>query len=237
VAAGVGLTAGPLTAPVPVAAQWQLGLRPATLPPSRGGTIAVSRRYTMKHKLPIAVVVAGGLLAGPAHRVVAQEDDAPQPPVEFTACVRPGPRVTEGTEEPTFVSLPDGEMTIVQTRGFTWQLDVTDVSDPRLAGTWYTSWDNDSYTGAGVEPGTTFATFTFRVENPDGAWQGSAMTIGDPQTTGAAPFVIVMIGEGAYESLTAVMAEEPSVDSACPNARGYIIEGSVPAPPVPNTGG
>jgi hypothetical protein len=49
------------------------------------------------------------------------------------------------------------------------------------------------------------------------------------------PFVL--IGEGAYEGLTAVGI---SLDSGgltpCPNTRGYIIDGTVPPPPVPTTG-
>jgi hypothetical protein len=41
-----------------------------------------------------------------------------------------------------------------------------------------------------------------------------------------------MVGEGAYEGLTAIFARPEN--SNC--VRGYIIEGTIPAPPVPQTG-
>jgi hypothetical protein len=75
---------------------------------------------------------------------------------------------------------------------------------------------------------------THRIENDDGVWQGSLLILGFPdgeEATGPT----VMTGEGAYEGLSAVVMigfrEAP-----CPNTRGYIIEGGVPAPPVPRTG-
>ena len=45
---------------------------------------------------------------------------------------------------------------------------------------------------------------------------------------------MVMVGEGAYEGLTAIVAFESFGDDCA--VRGYIIEGGVPAAPVPQTG-
>jgi hypothetical protein len=250
----------------------------------------------MNLRFPIAVVAAGGLLAAStgslaaqednapeppveatrevigitvpytteeqlawsAGSIVAQEEDGPQPPVEFTACVQPGPEVARGTDEQIEVAVPDGEMTIERSRGYTWRLRVSDVSDPRLDGTWYTGWDGDQYVGPGddlaggpewaqprtpygdqyVGPGDDrgpeFVTFTDLIVNDDGAWQGSAVVLAFPDDRPRFPLV-VLIGEGAYEGLTAVVALDDSagdVSGPCPNTRGYIIEGSVPAPPV-----
>jgi hypothetical protein len=156
-------------------------------------------------------------------------------PVEFTACVNPGPEVQAGTEEFSQVSLPDGEMTITRSRGYTWQSTVRDVSDPRLDGTWYNSFDSDQYTIPGRGPGPELGTWTHRVENDDGAWQGSGVVIfyGDGESLGGP---LVVIGEGAYEGLTAVFGIIGFGEAPCPNTRGYIIEGGVPAPPVPQTG-
>jgi hypothetical protein len=42
-----------------------------------------------------------------------------------------------------------------------------------------------------------------------------------------------LIGEGAYEGLTAVA--KIGFGEACPNMRGYVIHGSVPAPPTADT--
>jgi hypothetical protein len=156
-------------------------------------------------------------------------------PVEFTACVNPGPEVERGTEELSQVSLPDGEMTITRGRGYTWQSTVRDVSDPRLDGTWYNTFEGDEYTRPGSESGGTFGptTVTHRIENNDGAWQGSLLAIqfADGETLHGP---LAMIGEGAYDGLTAVGIIR--FGDVCPNTRGYIIEGSVPAPRVPQTG-
>jgi hypothetical protein len=189
----------------------------------------------MKLKLPIAVVVAGGLLATSAGRLAAQDEELPeQAPVEFTACVNPGPEVHPGTNEQIKVALADGEMTIERGRDYTWQSSVSDVTDPRLDGTWYNSINGDTYTLPGGEPGPVFDIWTHRIENDEGAWQGSLLEI-DFADGDSFDGNLVLIGEGAYDGLTAVTII--NFGAACPNTRGYIIEGSVPAPPVPNTGG
>jgi hypothetical protein len=192
----------------------------------------------MNLRLPIAVVAAGGLLATSAGSLAAQEDDAPQPPApeEFTACVNEGPLVEGSIEQ---VALPDGETTIERSSA-TWRQPATDVSDPRLDGTWFATADDDTFSGPGSD-GLIIGTWTRRIENDEGAWQGSHQTIDfpDDEVVGGWPGLYVMIGEGAYEGLTAFMvsSEEESVGSACPNTRGYIIEGSVPAAPEQHAAG
>lgn len=158
---------------------------------------------------------------------------ASAPPVEFTACVGPGPEVTYGTEDLSRVALPEGEMTINRSRGWTWQSEVSDVSEPRLVGTWYNSFDSDEYTDPGGGPGPAIFAVTHRIENDAGAWHGSLVSIHFPDGEESHPS-IVLIGEGDYEGLTAVGTMD--FGAACPNMRGYIIDGSVPAPPVPNKG-
>ena len=166
-------------------------------------------------------------------RTVARPATVARPPAAFTACINPGPVVHEGTEERIVVPPPDGEMTIVQNRGFTYRQSLTSVSDPRLEGTLYQASDEDVYTLPGPEPGPRIETFTNRIENDEGAWQGSAARLGYPDgTDNVGP--IVMVGEGAYEGLTAIIGFEAYGDRC--TVRGYIIEGSVPAPPVPQTG-
>ena len=135
--------------------------------------------------------------------VAVESLQTPQAPVEFTACVSPGPEVQPGTEEDSQVSLPDGEMTITRTRGYTWQSTVSDVSDPRLVGTWYNSVDGDHYTNPGGGASPTFDAWTHRIENDEGAWQGSLVGIDFPDGE-RSDGPLVLIGEGAYEGLTAV---------------------------------
>ena len=151
-------------------------------------------------------------------------------------CIRPGPEIHRGTEEQLVVPLSDGEMTIAQTRGFTYRQSLTEVSDPRLEGTLYEAWDSDEYTVPDGEPGPSIVTFTDRIENYEGAWQGSVVLLGSPDDpTYVGP--MVMTGEGAYGGLTAIVAFHGDTfwQGDC-HGGGYIIEGNVPAPPVPQTG-
>jgi hypothetical protein len=173
---------------------------------------------------------------------VAQPAAVTQAPAEFTACIEGGPDIHSGTEETVVVPVTDGEMTISQSRGFTFRQSISG-SDPRLDGTLYQAWDQDEYGLPGGEStsgifsgrptGVSIVVFTNRIENDDGAWQGSVAMLNSPDgTTYVGP--MVMTGEGAYEGLTAIVGW---VDfwNRC-DVTGYIIEGGIPAPPVPQTG-
>jgi hypothetical protein len=195
----------------------------------------------MNLRTPIAVTAAVGLLAWSTSSLAAQDEDAP--PVPVSACITPGPEVQQGTEEEVVTSLPDGEMTITQSRGFTYRQSLTSVSDPRLEGTLYQAVNQDDYTLPGDEPsvgitsgrptGLAIGTFTNRIENGEGAWEGSAVQLDLPDgTTYVAP--LVMTGEGAYEGLTAIVGFVDIWNDCA--VTGYIIEGSIPAPLTPQTG-
>jgi hypothetical protein len=198
----------------------------------------------------VAAVVVGGLVvaardddptsevAAPPSTAAAPTTAAPpaavaQPPVEFTACIEPGPVAEEGTVQPNVVPLSDGDMTIMRDRGTTYRQSLTEVSDPRLEGTLYQAWDEDDYTLPGSVPSANLSTFTDRIENDQGAWQGSAVMLRFPDGQ-AMVGPLVMAGEGAYEGLTAIVGFESFFESC--TVRGYIIEGDVPAIPVPQTG-
>jgi hypothetical protein len=149
-------------------------------------------------------------------------------PVEFTACSSAGPTVQPLTVEQ--VALPDGETTI-ERESVTYRQGAVEVSDPRLEGTWYLTEDNDNYSGPGTD-GLTIGTWTRRIENDEGAWQGTthqSIDFPDGSSVGGWPGPYVMIGEGAYAGLTALLTQS---ETACPNARGYIFEGTIPAAPA-----
>ena len=197
----------------------------------------------MNRRFPIAGIAASGLFAVSADRLAAQDEDAPQPPVEVTACFGPGPAVHRGTREEVVVPVTDGDMTIMQSRDFTYRESLTSVSDPRLEGTLYQAVNQDDYTLPGDEPsagisasrqtGLAIGAFTNRIENDEGAWEGSAVQLDSPDgTTYVAP--LVMTGEGAYEGLTAIVGFVDIWNDCA--VTGYIINGSVPAPPTPQTG-
>jgi hypothetical protein len=197
----------------------------------------------MNRRFPIAGIAASGLFAVSADRLAAQDEDAPQPPVEVTACFGPGPAVHRGTREEVVVPVTDGDMTIMQSRDFTYRQSLTSVSDPRLEDTLYQAVNQDDYTLPGDETsagisasrptGLAIGAFTNRIENDEGAWEGSAVQLDSPDgTTYVAP--LVMTGEGAYEGLTAIVGFVDIWNDCA--VTGYIINGSVPAPPTPQTG-
>ena len=167
---------------------------------------------------------------------IARPDAVAQPPALFTACVvHPGATVEPGTTRKTFVPLQDGEMTIDQGRGSLSRLTVRHVSDPRLDGTWYETWSNDDYTVKGrLDP--SIVRFTDRIENDDGAWQGSAVMFvsSDATISSSSAVQMVMIGEGAYQGLTAILQFE-DFPSRC-HVDGYIIQGSFPVTSMPQPG-
>ena len=102
-----------------------------------------------------------------------------------------------------------------------------------LEGTWYQSDNFDSYTGPAAIAGLGVELETFRVENAEGAWQGSVVVISWPDgvESSSSEDGLVMIGEGAYEGLTAVMRWS----GECPgNIRGYVM--ALPEPLAPPAG-
>jgi hypothetical protein len=151
-------------------------------------------------------------------------------PVAVTASIDPGdyvgpPATQERVDTP---SSEDAMMTLARYRGDTYIQPWTEVSDPRLEGTYTRSWDEDEYF-----QGPAFLSVvvtTDRIENDEGAWQGSSVWYrpaqGEPSI---AP--MVMVGEGAYEGLTAILGGVEAYGECA--VTGYIIEGSIPAPPVP----
>lgn len=166
----------------------------------------------------------------PAPSATSSGDAAVSVPGEFTACVPGNSLLREGTGQEIVVPHPDGDMTMHRQRGDTWAGNIT-ATDPRFSGRHFYSYEANAYTLASGDEAGTFAE-GHRIENDDGAWQGSATGASLPDGTfGASP--VFLIGEGAYEGLTAVlfMTEGPCFF----DFRGVLLEFPDP-PPVPYTG-
>jgi hypothetical protein len=150
-------------------------------------------------------------------------------PGEFTVCVPGNSPLRAGTDEQLLVPHPEGDMTVERTRGYTWA-GTHSATDDRFSGTHYYSWDGDVYTLASGDDGARVSAESLRIENEDGAWQGSGASADLPDgTSGSSP--LVMTGEGTYEGLTAVLLW---VDGPCfLDLRGIVTE--FPDPPVPAT--
>ena len=171
-------------------------------------------------------VIAGaftslGLMIGSSAVVTAQGSAPPEPPVAFTGHVVCGDQVRDNT---IMTGVP------IQSRGGAWHPTAT-ISDPRLEGDYHISFDDDQYIGAGAPD---VGAGTWRIENDEGAWQGSftVVLVGDHASVVTMP----LVGEGAYEGLTAIW--ESAYDPvACDwDVWGAIFEGEVPAAPEPFTG-
>jgi hypothetical protein len=152
-----------------------------------------------------------------------------EPPLEFTACIPKNRYYRTGTDEQITLPSPDGDVTVDVSRGFTWRGTIT-ATDDRLSGTHYNSFNSDTYTlpGGGTQMAWAEA---HQIENDEGTWQGSSVGFsdtGDDSETGPT----VLIGEGAYEGLTAIIVT--SIEGDCfLNVRGFVT--SVPATPAPVT--
>ena len=164
---------------------------------------------------------------GPDAATAAPQDaEAAQPPAAFTGRIVCGDIVRTGVNE----SPADGGPVRLTTRGWAWQPTAT-MSDSRLEGDYFISYDSDDYMSPTV---TRVGTGTWRIENAEGAWQGSFTNIMYPESTTIVSTALV--GEGAYDGLTAVWESTHHEPLECAWAvRGLILDGEVPAAPEPYT--
>jgi hypothetical protein len=103
-----------------------------------------------------------------------------------------------------------------------------------MEGSYYISYDSDEYRGS--QGTTSVGSETWRIENGEGAWQGSSTGVnfadGHPSV-----LTIALVGEGAYEGLTAIWESVYNPSGLCSwDVRGVIIEGGPPAVPEPFIG-
>ncbi len=180
----------------------------------------------------LGTAIAFGLMAGSTAAVTAQGEGTVSPPVEFTGHLACGPEVRHGTDTSETLEVGDGRVFHTGSRGYAWRPTAT-MSDPRLEGTYYGSIEWDEYRGS--EGTTRIGAGTWRIENAEGAWQGShthAWLSDGPDASASS----VLIGEGAYEGLIALWEEVGHWDACSWDVRGLIVEGEPPAVPVPYVG-
>jgi hypothetical protein len=157
------------------------------------------------------------------------------PPVEFTVCVPHNSPIRTGSDEVIVLPEPNAGVSVEHSRGNTWQGMIT-ATDPRLSGTHNYTWEADRYTLPGGSAGPMAWAEGHYIENDEGSWQGSSVGFIDPDETSVGG-VAVLVGAGAYEGLTAVMAGTEGAGAEGPcflNFRGYIM--AAPVPPAPYTG-
>jgi hypothetical protein len=160
-----------------------------------------------------SAVLALAAVASTLPAATAQDSGSLQAPVEFTGQNRCGPPVTpdRGGRQTTSATDDGGEVT--QERGGAWR-QTAEMSDPRLEGAWYQTWESDAYVGPDDAPGPGVNVMTLRIQNEDGAWEGGAIGAGFADGT-SLESPTVLNGEGAYEGYTAIMTMTPDPSGAC----------------------
>jgi hypothetical protein len=120
----------------------------------------------------------------------------------------------------------DGELALVdgvwQSRGGCSFPTLKDVSDPRLGGRMTYCWDYN-----GVD-GNEIGTASYRIENDDGAWQGSSVWYRPGGYFGELG-AVVLVGEDAYEGLYAWLDASSKEELRS----GVIFNVPPPEAPVP----
>ena len=139
-------------------------------------------------------------------------------PVAFTGEIKCGPAVRQQTSS-TIVT--DDGVTVTRRRQGAWQQTVT-MTDPRLVGTTYHTYETDSY-GPSGGAGVSISAATRRIENDGGAWIGTWFegTGDDGQPIGDGPFVLV--GEGGYRGLIAIYRITGTVPPCADEVSGFIF--------------
>ena len=197
-------------------------------PASEGGTSVAAPTTTAVSTTSVTTAV-DSLVTTTMGEVVA-----PHPPVEFTGRIMCGPPVSadRGGDSET-LEVGDEGLVLTRYRGGAWRQTVT-MTDPRLEGTIYETWESDTYATQGAGEGTGIWASSHRIENEAGAWEGrgyggnfsDGTAIGDDGGNDS-----VWIGEGAYAGLIAIMESTP-LEARCGfEVRGIIFEGApVPEP-------
>jgi hypothetical protein len=184
----------------------------------------------MRARRSISIMaIAVGLLAGAAVGATAQQEAVPQVPTAFSGHLECGPEVRHGTDTSETFETGDGRLFHTASHGYAWQPSGT-MSDPRLEGTYYLAFEWDEYLSPGAPGWVRLGAGTWRIENDEGAWQGSLTNawLSDGPEAAAST---VLEGEGAYEGLRVLWQEQDDWDACSWDVRGLIVEGEPPAVP------
>jgi hypothetical protein len=176
-------------------------------------------RTTRTLTIPLTAIA---LLAVSVVPVIAHSTDPvadPTLPAAFTGRIVFGGQVRPGTVETV-----DGR---TETRGSAHAPGIAEISDPRLDGDVTVSFDTDAYTGPDGAS-YTVGSGTWRIENTDGAWQGSYNIVSTDDYDSVV--TTTLAGEGAFDGMSAVW--EQTLASSGWDLRGVIFPAAPPAPPT-----
>ena len=169
--------------------------------------------------IPLVTMALLVTSVGPVSAQSAEPAADPTLPAAFTGRIVFGDQVRSGTVETV-----DGR---TESRGGAWAPLIVTMSDARLDGDVTISFDDDAYT---LPDGSTYGlgSGTWRIENRDGAWQGS-YTIVSTDEYGSV-VTTTLAGEGAYAGMNAVW--EQTIGDSGWDVRGVIFPAGPPDPPT-----
>jgi hypothetical protein len=220
--------------------------QPSLVPASNGHTpTVIGRTQTMFS--PAKAITTAALVFGIGGVMLiaqpfGQEGDTPPgaatdveraAPVEVSGRIICGSPARAPTAAATVVPLPDGEMTVTQSRDGAWLESDAQMSDPRLEGDYFISENRDEYQPPGESASIHVGSLTRRIVNGEGAWQGSG-TFGALSDGNITAFSTVLVGERAYEGLSVIWEERAPDGSKCGvDVRGIISTAPFPRPQSP----
>lgn len=157
----------------------------------------------------------------PAPKDTAAASGITAAPIAFSGVIKCGPAVRQET---TSTNVTGEGVTVKRNRLGAWQQTVT-MSDPRLEGTTYHTYETDSYGQAGPEAAVSVSAATRRIENEGGSWVSRwyEATDVDGKPLGNGPFVLV--GEGGYQGLIAVYRITATVAPCDQQVSGFVFSG------------
>jgi hypothetical protein len=164
-------------------------------------------------------VVAAALIVASAVGVAAQSSDE-MPPVHVTGAVHFDD--ADPFEPPTSTT-GNGDTTEFRGMSAVRQLSMT---DERLSGSQHAVWNQFDY----GNDGSTVAG-RLSIENDGGSWEGTYQGVIFPHAPGMARHQAVLVSEGGYEGLSAVLYYDPASTDDSLNVEGYIFRGVVPGHP------
>ncbi len=151
-----------------------------------------------------------------------------QAPVEVTGYVNCGPSVRSDTTETLDIG-EDGTV-LTRYRGGAWQQTVT-MSDPRLEGAIFQTYEADTYNPAGAaDDGPEVTGYTWRITNDSGTWESRTFGAAFADGTAVGEPPTVLVGAGGYDGLMAIFEVTKEVPPCDIEVRGIIFESA----PIPN---
>ena len=191
----------------------------------------------MKNTRSLVLVgsVAIGLWASAGAAAAAQ--DGAVVPAGFTA------GLLCADEAPTFAGEGDEEevapgLTVMTLPTPTWSMTIVEPTDPRLAGeatfalNGVTYWDGPSV-GEAADPSLADVMVgTLRIQDADGAWEGTTYLLSLLNEEQFASDVVVLTGSGAYDGLVAVTEMRQGENICAWDLKGAIVAGGLPEAPA-----